>query len=237
LLDQIGGVLPYALIVGVVTYYLLDSRLKRAFSDRIKMPLWFFGVQCLIVAAVMIAVVLLLPFWPSIPGLGLGPPPLSYTVINAGERALNLPVFGLLSLLTIFMIAFPIVALLLATRLRRRSEVIEEPREEEIGSKERWKGVPENTYDEYRRMIIGNYVEGRELMTHLGVPSSDVTTSREFESNVVRSVNEAGRDFVPLTRLFEEARFSVHSMGEPEKLKSEKHRKKLENLTPEPRDK
>jgi hypothetical protein len=235
LLDQIAGVLPYALIAAVAAYYLSGSRLKEELSNRIKKPPWVFIVQCLVVAVVMLAAVLLLPFFPQISSSGQSE--IQTRLTSGGENNPNLPEFNLLSLLTIFMIAFPIAALLLATYLRKKTEGIEEPVEEETGPKEGWKGAPENTYDETRRTVIANYVSGRELMAQRGVPSNDTTTSREFESNVVKSVNEARKDFVPLTRLFEEARFSIHSMGESEGKKAEKHRKKLEDLSSEERGK
>jgi hypothetical protein len=58
-------------------------------------------------------------------------------------------------------------------------------------------------------------------------------TPREFEGGVLQSLKAVGGDFVPLSRLFEEARFSIHLMGERERNESERHRKRLEELSRE----
>jgi hypothetical protein len=229
--DEIGGFLPYTLFAGVVLYSLLKSKLKGALSGRVRSSFRLVGMGLLIGAGTVLVTVLAILFMipataPTVPSQ-----PLAENATSGGMRLLNYPVFDFYSLLPLFMIVFPIILLLIATYLRKKTEIIEEPAEEEIVPEEARISTSENAYDEHRRAIIANYVEGKELMIHRGVPSSDITTPREFESSVIESVNEAKKDFVPLTRLFEEARFSVHPMDEPEKTRAEKHRKRLEDLS------
>lgn len=231
-LDQIGGILPYPLFVGVVLYYFVKAKLKGALSGGTRSWLRALGIMLLIVGGALLvailAILFLIPQQPSPPSTT----PVSPVPSTAsGYNALNWPIFSLSSALTLFMIAFPIVALLLLTYLRRKTDIIGEPVEEGIVSEEVWASAPETIYDDYRRAIIANYIDGKEFMIHRGVSSSDFTTPREFESSVIESIIQAKADFVPLTRLFEEARFSVHSMKEPERARSEKHRKRLETLS------
>jgi hypothetical protein len=230
LFDEVGAALPFALIAALATYFLLKShrpdqsviRKTTQFTLRVHV---FAAIICIgMFLGVLLFILLFIPMPPGIPV------PSSTTVTSQNwTNALSLPSFDLLSLLVISVIAFPIMVLLLATFHRKKVEVIEDT-SEEGAAKETWSIGNRIIDDEYRRAILVNYMQGKELMVNQGVPSSDVITAREFESNVLDTVSTAGKDFTPLTRLFEEARFSLHLMGESQSAMSEKHYKRLQKL-------
>jgi hypothetical protein len=233
LFDEVGAALPYALIVAIITYYLLKSSKPKGIpaGQLAKSAFRVDAFLLLIVGGVLVGVLLFILFFIPSPlgGMPVLRPP-GTTTGAYGQNSLNLPSLDLLSLLTIFMIVFPIVAVLLATVLTKKADVVENPADELEIAKDSWNGEGGTIDDEYRRTIIANYLRGRELMVNQGVQSTEVMTPREFESGVLQSLKTAGGDFLPLSRLFEEARFSIHAMGQGERIKSEKHRKRLEEL-------
>lgn len=232
-INEIGAVLPYALFAATISYYILRYAKSKGTPARqlVGHTLRIYAVAFLTIGGWLLGLALFILLFVPFPLGTIIPPPIAIVTTGSGQSTLNLPSFDLLSLLAISLIVFPIVVIILATYVRKKAEVFEESLQEAVASKDTWTEGEEAAYDEYRRAIIANYVQGRELMVNHGVPSNQVTTSREFEARVLESVEEAGKDFIPLTRLFEEARFSVHQMGEPEKKKAERHHKKLEEVS------
>ncbi len=232
-INEIGAVMPYALFAATISYYILRYVRSKGTLSRQLMghTLRVYAVAFLIIGGWLLGLALFILLFVPFPLGTIIPPPTTIVVTGSQQNAFNLPTFDLLSLLAISLIVFPILVIILATYVRKKAEVFEESLQEAATYQETWTEGEEAVYDEYRRAIIANYVHGRELMVKQGVPSTQVTTSREFEAGVLESVDEAGKDFVPLTRLFEEARFSVHQMGEPEKKKAERHHKKLEEVS------
>jgi hypothetical protein len=93
--------------------------------------------------------------------------------------------------------------------------------------------IPLDKYevDDFRRAILLRYLRGRALLVRRGAPLDDAMTAREFEKRVVLSFKEASGDFVPLTRLFEEARFSIHPMGDAEMNRADAHYLRLTKIS------
>jgi hypothetical protein len=232
-INEIGAVLPYALFAATISYYILRYVTSKGTLARqlVGHTLRIYAVALLTISGWLLGLALFILLFVPFPLGTIIPPPIATVITGSGQNTFNLPTFDLLSLLAISMIVFPILVIILATYVRKKAEAFEDSLQEAAASEETWTEGGEAVYDEYRRAIIANYVQGRELMVNQGVPSNQVTTSREFEAGVLESVDEAGKDFVPLTRLFEEARFSVHQMGEPEKKKAERHHKKLEEVS------
>jgi hypothetical protein len=227
-MDEIGVALPFGLCAAVVTYILLKPKTigKPATGAVGRAILNLHGAVLAVAAGMLVAfVIFILTFIPFPLGSLTG---VSEPRLPSGQSNLtDLPLFNPVFASSIFAIGVIFVVALIVTFFRMKTETIDDTPDEEMVAKG-VSPIPGTVIsDEYRKAIIEKYVEGRDVLAVQGIPSSDYTTHREFEKRVLRSAKSAGKDFVPLSRLFEEARFSSHVVGAPQKDEAEKHYEKL----------
>ena len=227
-MDELGGALPFGLSAAVATYLLLKPKRIKKPPVRAAGRAILKTQQMVLIMAVGIFLVTIyfiltfIPFPLEIVGGGLA------GSSHSGEYNLaNLPIFNPVLASSIIVIGAIFVVALLATFLRTKTEAFDEtPEEETVG-----RGaipIPGRIIDdEHRKAIIERYVKGRDVLIVQGVPMSESTTHREFEDNVLQSAKIASNDFVPLSRLFEEARFSSHLVGEPQKNEADRRYEKI----------
>jgi hypothetical protein len=243
LFDLVGEVLPYGLIAAIFVYYLLKSNIRvyklskpslhgirSSFARFLK--LLFFSLGSVFLSLIVFSI--LFQGYQLFGGnIGITSPPSPTTPNLAIPAGAAQPLFDLWSLLSISTLVFVTVVLFSAVLLGRRREVTQETiddREME-GTKRTETSLNRFLDDDDRIAVLAYYADGREQMVMQGVMLTDATTPREFEKNVLNSSRVAGRDFTPLTRLFEEARFSIHQVGGSEREKAKKHCEKLKKTS------
>jgi hypothetical protein len=237
LLDAFGAVLPYGLFAAMLIFSLLRSGFRS-----MKLPVRpyyhrYFRIDRKLTAAMILAffapflVFVVLPIINSLLALPSIPsPPVPTT--TSGSIEVSSPPFDLWLFLGIISVVSALVVLFAAAfHGKRRPNIEKKESVEELEDESIWSTKNRFVDDDYRRAILSYYAEGREHMANQGIPLMKATTPREFERNVLDSARMAGKDFTPLTYLFEEARFSVHPMGQPEKDRAEKHYERLKRVT------
>jgi hypothetical protein len=237
LLDAFGAVLPYGLFLAMLIFSFLRSGFR---SMKLPVrPLYhrYFRIDRKLTAAMILAflapflLLVVLPIVRSLLALPSIPsPPVPTT--TSGSIEVSPPVFDLWLFLSIISVVWALLALFAAVYLGKRHPSIEKKESvEETEAETTWSTKNRFVDDDYRRAILSYYAQGREHMANQGIPLTEATTPREFEKNVLDSARMAGKDFIPLTYLFEEARFSVHPMGQPEKDRAEKHYERVKRVT------
>jgi hypothetical protein len=239
LFDLVGEVLPYGLIATIFVYYLSKSNVKAyrlskpsfhgiRSSFALFLKLLFFSLGSVFLSLIVLSILFqgYQLFGGSIGITNPPSPPAPNPAIPAGAAQ---PLFELWSLLSVLTLIFAAAVLFSAGLLGRRREVIQETIDdaEMEGTKRTEASLNRFVDDDDRIAVLAYYADGREQMVMQGVALTDATTPREFEKNVLNSSSVASRDFTPLTRLFEEARFSIHQVGGSEREKAKKHRERL----------
>jgi len=240
LFDAIGAFLPYGLMIAVAVYYFLKSDVS---PSRPRLSGTGFSILHLVryillmIGGMLLSMApFLLVFWGiALSGINLGQSGAGTTVLPyapSNPIQVSSPSFDEWAFLVILSVAFVFAVLLLATIVRGKEDHVEEIIDEGLGrtistSYGSTDGFPD---DHHRRAILSYYAKSRDHMTNQGVPLTEAMTPREFEKNVITSLSEAGESFTPLTHLFEEARFSTHTMGASEKSEARKHYENLKTI-------
>jgi hypothetical protein len=243
LIDAVGQVLPYGLIAAIFLFYILRSNIRAyrlprpALHGIHESPLRIVRNLFIIFGSIFLTVIFFYFLLQGFQVLGgkittTAPPTLPSTSgSNPPEGAT--PVLDLWSSLSMLTVIITAATLIGAFLLGRRKEKIQETIDE--GDLEDNKPFTPsfNSFvdDDDRSAILAYYAKGREHMADSGVPLTEATTPREFEKGVVNSVSAAAKDFSSLTRLFEEARFSVHNLGGSEREKARIHYEKVKRTT------
>jgi hypothetical protein len=232
LVDEFGAVLPYALIGGLLLYYFLRPTRKREVPLRGTRSFFSnLGIMLVLCVAVFVAALVLkivsMPSTGQVGPANLLPPPVSNPQSGPGGEFYLSPILFLGTLVAI--VAFAVV--LGISSLRRRFEATGET--VDMNVEDVTAETPSSPFvvDDLRRAILHSYVLGRNLMVGQGVMLNEGMTAREYEKKVDKCIEDASGDFVPLTRLFEEARFSIHPMGQPEKERAENHYRNLKTTS------
>lgn len=235
LFDTIGALLPYGLIIAIAVYYFMKSSARPSRSALGAPRFSVVRLVWYILRTVGAMVVAIVPFLILFRVLELS----GIELTESGSGGIIVPhtrsnptqvgslSFDLWSSLAIFSVAFVFVTLLLATIVRGKEDRIEEITEElrpTINVSYEKGRFPD---DPCRRAILSYYAKGRAHMVSQGIPLTEAMTPREFERNVIASHSKANENFTPLTLLFEEARYSIHNMGVPEKKEAKKHYESL----------
>jgi len=237
--DAIGAFLPYGLIIAIAVYYFLKSDImpsRPALSATgvsilrlVRYLLLMMGGMLLSMAPFILAFLALAQFGLKIDQTGTTSQ--QFPIVPNKPIEVGPPAFDLWSFLAISSVIFVFATLLLATFVKVKGDHMEETIDEELG-RTISASYATNRFadDRYRRAILSYYARGREHMTSQGVPLTEAMTPREFEKNVINSINKARESFTPLTHLFEEARFSIHSMGASEKLEAKRNYENLKTI-------
>jgi hypothetical protein len=244
MIDSVGQVLPYVLIAAIFVFYLLRANMRAYKVSRPSLrgihvsPRRTLRNAFIIFGSIFLAVMffyILLRGWQLV-GLNIGTTPPSGSTPPTGplspETATSLVnLWSSLGILTVIITAATLFSAILLGRGKERVQgTIDE------GDLQETKHITSsfNAFvdDDDRTAILTYYAKGREHMVERGVPLTEATTPREFEKGVLNSICVAGKDFSSLTRLFEEARFSVHNLGESEKEKARQHYEKVKRTTP-----
>jgi hypothetical protein len=246
-IDVIGAILPYALVVSLVAYYLMKSNIRayrlsrsplrgfRASFPRILKLIVFILGSVILLSTVILAVFQVLFNGYSPIGLTFEVPstPNSGTLPFGNPAEAAKPLLDLWPYLIMLTVIVTTATLFSAIVLGKRHEEIHESTDQEDLEGPRSATSSLNTFvdDSDRAAILAYYAQGRDHMVSTGVPLTEATTPREFEKNVLDLKSAAGKDFTSLTRLFEEARFSVHDMGKPQKKKAKRHYERVRRTT------
>lgn len=129
------------------------------------------------------------------------------------------------TILIIISVCFIIITTIVVTIdfLRKR----EEEYHEKVERKEiRW--LPNADVMDHRLRVIRAYHEGSYSLMDLGIKSERSMTPGEFEKNVKEKATSIGEPFTDLTDLYEEARFSHHTISS---LQSEKAEERLKTIS------
>jgi hypothetical protein len=227
--DEFGALLPYGLIVGLLLFYILKA--VKGSGATLQGTRFFFSNMWKVVAiAVMFLVVVFTVKLFSIPT-----PPINGSTTGSNNLvpgtpipSTSLPTLSPFIFIGAIAMIVGIAILLSLSSIRRRHRAEEETPKLVIQEKGPGDSLDRSEIDDMRRAIIYRYVQGRNLLVGRGAIWEEGMTAREFERKVDLSYENAGCDLVPLTRLFEEARFSVHPMGHAEKEKADNHYLRLE---------
>jgi hypothetical protein len=247
LIDSVGEVLPYGLIAAVFVFYLLRLNIRayrpsrptlrrvQAPSSRVLRNLFIF------LSSLLLAMTFFYFLFQGFKVLGgsLGTISTSNPSSPSGPNppGITNPLLDLwssLSILTLIITTATLLsAILLGSRKKRIQETIDEGDLESTGHI----ASSSNSFvdDDDRKAILAYYAQGRENMVERGVPLTEATTPREFEKGVLNTVSAASKDFSSLTRLFEEARFSIHNVGGSEREKAKVHYEKVKRTSSEVR--
>lgn len=237
LIDTMGELLPFVMITGVAIYYLLKRPL-RITKGGARQTAGFFstvaGAVLAIAGAVFLATIIfvlvfMFPFGSGGTLAQIEPPSSG----GSNQTPPGVPAFYAWLLFSIFTVGFAVATILIGTYIGGKSKHAEEPIENEATRpKFTTSGVIRFTVDDERKAILAYYAQGREIIVDWGVQLGEHMTPREFEKNALSSIPKVGKDFTPLTHLFEEARFSIHPMGVPQKEEAGEHYEGLKKAIP-----